>query len=138
MNKNLLNANEKGRLTERIAARKLKNKPSQAAINNALFLALKAEIKEAMDDGHNVFCIWETLHEEEKLKFSYETFRKYVKRIIHSPSDSAKQQMDPVAINTGNTNTAQKSTKKEEVTQPKNSGIPGFVYNPIPNKEDLF
>jgi len=128
MSKNISNASEKGRLTERIAARKLKKKPSQAAINKALFLALKEEIKEAMGDGHNIYCIWETLHEEGKLKFSYETFRKYVKRIIRSHSDSANQQIEVVAKNTENTNTVTKESFE----------IPSFKHNPIPNKEELY
>lgn len=128
MSKNLSNASENSRLTERIAARKLKKKPSQAAINKALFLALKDEIKEAMGDGHNVFCIWETLHEEGKLKFSYETFRKYVNRIIRAHSDNTNQQIESVAKNTENTNTAQKESFE----------IPSFKHNPIPNIEELY
>ena len=73
------------KLSVRIAAREVAKKPSPYAINRAAFLALRQDIKDAMADGWNVMSIWETLHEEGKVSFGYEAFRKYVNRLILLP-----------------------------------------------------
>ena len=56
-------------LSERITARMVKKKPSRSAQNRAAFLALRVDIKQALDDGWPVKSIWETLHEEGKIDF---------------------------------------------------------------------
>ena len=72
-------------LSERIAARTVKKKPSRSAQNRAAFLALRVDIKQALDDGWPVKSIWETLHEEGKVDFSYQAFRGYANRLVLSP-----------------------------------------------------
>ena len=74
------------KLSVRIATREVAKKPSPYAINRAAFLALRQDIKDAMADGWNVMSIWETLHDEGKVRFGYEAFRKYVNRLILLPT----------------------------------------------------
>jgi len=129
------------KLSVRIATREVAKKPSPYAINRAAFLALRHDIKDAMADGWNVMSIWETLHEEGKVSFSYEAFRKYVNRLILLPAptelatetEEVKAQKEPV------TETGQQSKKllsKKTAAQPLQNG--GFVFDPEPKKEDLF
>lgn len=69
-------------LSERIAERAAKKKPSRSGQNRAAFLALKSDVKSALDDGWSVKVIWATLHEEGKVAFSYQAFRAYVNKLI--------------------------------------------------------
>ena len=71
-------------LSARIAERIARKKPAGNVRNRAAFLALRGEVKQAMEDGWPVKTIWETLHDEEKVAFSYQAFRGYVNRLILS------------------------------------------------------
>jgi Family of unknown function (DUF5338) len=128
------------KLSVRIAAREVTKKPSPYAINRAAFLALRQDIKDAMADGWNVMSIWETLHEEGKVSFGYEAFRKYVNRLILLPppavateTEGAKAQNEP-PVETGQQ--PMKPLPKKTTAQPPQNG--GFVFDPEPKKEDLF
>lgn len=115
-------------LSERIAARAIKNKSplSHENENRALFLALRPEIKQAVDDGWPIRTIWETLHEEGKVTCGYDSFRRYTRHLILTPpSQNLKQleQSDP-------TRTARPKTDET----PR---VSGFTFNPSPKKEDL-
>jgi Family of unknown function (DUF5338) len=129
------------KLSVRIAAREVTKKPSPYAINRAAFLALRPDIKDAMADGWNVMSIWETLHEEGKVSFGYEAFRKYVNRLILLPPlvlaatelDVANAQNEP-SVETGQQPMG--LLPKKTAAQPPQHG--GFVFDPEPKKEDLF
>jgi hypothetical protein len=130
------------KLSVRIAAREVTKKPSPYAINRAAFLALRQDIKDAMADGWNVMSIWETLHEEGKVSFGYEAFRKYVNRLILLPTtivllsselEEANVQKEP-AVATGQQ--PMEPLPKKTTAQPSKNG--GFVFDPEPKKEDLF
>jgi hypothetical protein len=102
-------------------------------MNRAAFLALRNEVKQALDDGWPIKEIWETLHEEGSIAFSYTVFCRYVKRLIVRP----RQEMGIV--------TAPKTRKREPDPERSNSidknstaEIRRFTWNPIPNEEDLF
>jgi len=120
------------RLSARIAERTGRKTPSRHGMNRAAFLALRDDVKQALDDGWPIKEIWETLHEEAKIAFSYTVFCRYVKRLIVRPP----LQMGSMA--------AGKKRKREPEPEPskpvaKNStaGIRGFTWNPIPNEDDL-
>lgn len=106
-------------LSARIAERAQKPRASTRERNRAVFLALRAEIQQALADGWPVATIWRTLKEEQKVEFSYQAFRLYVKKLVGS---SARASTTPPPL-------PQKSVP------PK--GTTGFTYNPIPNKEEL-
>lgn len=129
------------RLSVRIAAREVAKKPSPYAMNRAAFLALRQDIKDAMADGWNVMSIWETLHDEGKVSFSYEAFRKYVNRLILLPAptvvtteiEEVNTQKKPVVETRQQTMSL---LPKKNAAQPPQNG--GFVFDPEPKKEDLF
>lgn len=113
-------------LSQRIADRATKKKPSRNAQNRAAFLAVREDIQQALNDGWPVKTIWETLHEEGKVSFSYQAFRGYVNRLILSstvkPDDNKRS-----------SNGSQSPAKKTE----KPATLAGFTFNPVPNKEAL-
>jgi len=123
-------------LSERIAARTVQKKPSRNAQNRAAFLALRVDIKQALDDGWPVKSIWETLHEEGKIEFSYQAFRGYANRLILSPSTTE------TLFRAENLPTQGSSDELKQATMPKPSQkksdpTTGFTFNSAPNKEDL-
>jgi hypothetical protein len=125
-------------LSERIAARSVKKKPSRSAQNRAAFLALRVDIKQALDDGWPVKSIWETLHEEGKIDFSYQAFRGYANRLILSPPATEPPAPPPVAEATpapGASNPTKPASPKTVVKKPDTAA--GFTFNSKPNKEDL-
>ena len=126
-------------LSERIAERAKRKKPSRNAQNRAAFLAVRADAKQALDDGWPVKSIWETLHEEGKVTFSYQAFRGYVNRLILAvktdkapppASESAKPGED-VKPEIAAASESASSTKQ------KPARMPGFIFQPNPDKKDL-
>lgn len=113
-------------LSERIAARAKAAKQSRGGKNRATILALRADIKGALADGWPIKAIWETLHDEGKVRFGYQSFRNYVNRLIlEKPATSLSS-------------TADKATDQTEKPTPaKSEGIAGFKFNSIAKKEDL-
>lgn len=130
-------------LSERIAARTAKQNPSRSAQNRATFLALRTEIKQAMEDGWPVKTVWETLQEEGKVSFSYQAFRGYVNRLILStPASQPIPVAAPVAPESPRAPMPEKQPKavvaeKKPVTIVKSESSPGFKFNPVADKKEL-
>jgi hypothetical protein len=118
----------KKNLSARIAERAAKKKPSRNAQNRAAFLALREDIKQALNDGWPVKTIWETLHEEGKITFSYQAFRGYVNRIIllakAAQTPPAEGKIDAKLV-------------PEEKSPKPPAGISGFKFDSTPSKEDI-
>ncbi|MBK6959228.1 MAG: hypothetical protein IPH22_13760 [Nitrosomonas sp.] len=55
-----------------------------------MFLLLRDEINEAIDDGWSVKYIWEVLSEEGKITFSYQTFLNLVNKYKTNSSLQSK------------------------------------------------
>ena len=106
-------------LSARIAAHVKQHPASPREHNLAVFLALLPEIRHAMDDGWAVATIWRTLRAEQKVTFSYQAFRLYVKKLIVAPARAR---------------TSTPSLPREPVSA---KATTGFTFNPIPNKEEL-
>ncbi|MEQ1779222.1 MAG: TraK family protein [Nitrosomonas sp.] len=68
-------------LSDRIALYADKNKSTGKQFLPA-FIALKPEIEQALKDGWKIRQIWNILHQEEKIKCSYQWFRTLVNRHI--------------------------------------------------------
>lgn len=108
--------------------------------NLVAFLAIKDDVEEALLKGFTAKAIWEHKVYLKEIDFGYEPFLKFTKQQIinkriasnSNPSEGTPKSKD------GDKPIQKKFKKKEEVTQPQNSGITGFVFNPVPNKEDLF
>ena len=84
-------------LSARIAERAARKKPPRNGQNRVTFLAMRGDVKQAIDDGWPVKTIWETLHEEGKVSFSYQAFRSYANRLILSSPASRATVPTPVA-----------------------------------------
>lgn len=113
-------------LSERIADR-LARKPKRSGQNKAAFLAVRDQIKQALDDGWSMKIIWETLHEEGSISFGYHAFVGYVNRLAIRNKSS---QPSSVA-------SASAPTQTENPAIPKSPAIGGFTFQSNPNKEDL-
>ena len=128
-------------LSERIAERATKGKPSRNAQNRAAFLAARAEVTQALDDGWPVKSVWETLHEEGKVTFSYQAFRGYVNRLILTAKPDAPHTsaIAPATFGEGAKPEASKPGAEgaSKTTNVKPGALPGFTFNANPDKKDL-
>jgi hypothetical protein len=126
-------------LSARIAERIARKKPAGNVRNRAAFLALRGEVKQAIDDGWPVKTIWETLHDEEKVAFSYQAFRGYVNRLILSPPANGEATPPVVADQSGQAapRSVPQSARTPAEWQPKKLAATGFTFNRTPKKEDL-
>ena len=115
-------------LSKRIAERVIRKKPSRRAQNRANFLALREEVKQALDDGWPIKTIWETLYDEKKIFFQYQAFRRYVNSLILSPPSYEKTM----------SNSKKKDYSETAAQKKETPNIGGFNYNPTPNKKNLF
>ncbi len=126
-------------LSARIAERVARKKPAGNVRNRAAFLALRGEVKQAIDDGWPVKTIWETLHGEGKVDFSYQAFRGYVNRLILSPP--ANGEGTPPVMAGPSRQAAPRSVPQSARTptewQPEKLAATGFTFNKTPRKEDL-
>ncbi|MDX6018615.1 TraK family protein [Shewanella indica] len=120
------------RYTEELAEwaeKRAKKKRRQDAVAVA-FLAVKANVSEAMAAGYALTTIYEHMHETGRIKCSYETFRRHVRRYIKA--GSAALPSTNLAKREPTEQKAKPAKAKQE--QPKKGG---FEYNATPNKEDL-
>jgi IS30 family transposase len=106
-------------LSERIADQLTAKKETSSGKNKAQFISLKADIEQAINDEWSLRQIYRTLHSEGQLTFSYETFRRYVKKLI--------------SIKTPD----QKIKEKDLTPEEKNKGKSGFQFNSVADKKDL-
>jgi hypothetical protein len=122
-------------LTELIAEEETKRKQKGTGVKNrAVFLVLREDIKEALEDGWALKQIYRTLYTQKKITFSYQTFVNYANDLILKPKQSqvlVKQE--------ANSNTpGQEQTVQSTQPKPKKSyELPGFTFDPIAKKEDL-
>lgn len=127
-------------LSARIAERTGLKNPVRGAKNRAAFLAVRLDVEHALNDGWPIKTVWETLFEEGKITCSYQAFRRYVNDLILSSADSLKNKKTSsidslpieleIAIETN-------QPAEEKTQQSLLQGLPGFVFTPTPNKEDL-
>jgi hypothetical protein len=90
------------------------------------FMAVRNDVEAALHAGFAAKTIWSNMQEAGRVDFCYETFLKHVKRCINTPL----------------ANQAAQTTKGKGKTAPgpvivAPPAIQGFVFNPVPNKEEL-
>ena len=100
-----------------------------SARNRAQVIALRNEIEQALKDGCSLAMIWNTLHEEHAIACGYETFRAHVRKLTqpHQVTHPA-----PITARSTHTNTPTKPAA------PRPPDTSGFVFNPVPNEEELY
>lgn len=99
-----------------------------AARNRAQIVALRREIAQALKDGCTLAMIWNTLHEEGTIEFGYETFRAHVRNLM--------QVTHPATSPTTDRSTPRAKPTKPAAPRPPDTS--GFVFNPVPNEEELY
>ncbi len=109
-------------LSERIAERARMKSSLAPRSNRAVVLALRADIQQALDDGWSVLTVHQTLHDEGRVTFSYQAFRRYVNQ-----------------IHLGKTSPAKPRQRQARKTDFKGGTSPtaGFSFDPSPKKEAL-
>lgn len=135
-------------LSERIAERAQKKKqPGRAGKNRAAFLAVRDEVRQALDDGWPVKDVWETLYAEGAIAFRYDAFIGYVKKLIRQPATAAAPSIPAVQEAPARPATPAKTptakpkpspapaTPEPVVTKPNTPA--GFSFDSTPRKEDL-
>ena len=127
-------------LSARIAERVARKKPAGNVRNRAAFLAVRGEVKQAIDDGWPVKTIWETLHDEGKVAFSYQAFRGYVNRLILSPPMNGEAAPTSVVADQSRQVAPRlppQSARTPAEWKPEKLAATGFTFNRTPKKEDL-
>lgn len=116
-------------LIESMMAADQNQRKTPARKNKVEFLALKDDISEALEKGWSVSAIWETLRDEGSFTASYNTFRLYVLEYLNGqkPGYSQKDSAAPQP---------KKLVKKHDGKKNTDS-MPSFIYNPIPNIDEL-
>ena len=112
-------------LSHRISQRVRDNRSSRNARNQAAFLAQRDEISNALKDGWTVYQIWETLHAEQKIAASYNTFCGQVKRLIVKPERAAYQHSAAASL----------PSPPRRLAKPNSPN--GFTFSSTPNDEDI-
>jgi len=110
-------------LSYRISQRVRDNRSSRNARNLAAFLAQRDEISRALQDGWTVCQNWETLHAEQRIATSYNTFCGQVKRLIVKPERTAYPASGPIRAPSP---AARRPAKPD-----------GFTFSSTPNDEDI-
>ena len=90
--------------------------------NVVAFLAVRADVKEAMDAGYALKTIWEHMRDIGKIPYRYETFLKHVRRHIKQASEPDVEPVTPPADPTA------------KMESPR---VSGFTFDATPKKEDL-
>lgn len=120
----------KKKLSERIAERAKEKKNSRNSKNRAQFFNVRDEIEEALGENWTIQDIWETLHAEGLITYSYNAFRNHVNIWKNSKKESNRPEKKPEQNNQkapGGQSTENKTTEQKK----------GFFINNSPNKEDL-
>ena len=124
-------------LSERVAMRAAKKKPSRRAVNRGAFLAMRSEVKQALDDGWPVKTIWETLQDEGLITFSYQSFRGYANRLILSqgkPAQPPGLAAQKRAVRSSDSETSPTTSERRSTGQARAGG---FRFESEPKEEDL-
>ena len=126
------------KLTELIALAEMQRRQQGTGIKNrSAFLALRNDIKEAILDGWALKQIYRTLHTQQKISFSYQTFVNYAKELILK-SKQAQNATKILNQCTKQETPEQKANLNDTETRIKKPPeLPGFIFNPIAKKEDL-
>ncbi len=90
----------------------------------AQFFSQKKFIEECLEANYTRKKIWEFLHENKCIDFSYMTMTKYINKYIIE-KEREKPQKGP------------ESLKEKEPEKKQSKPATGFTFNPVPKKEDL-
>ena len=112
----------------------VKQKQSRKRDKNLVaFLAVKADVQEALNEGYAAKTIWEHMRENKRIEFGYDTFLNYTNRQIRRHlSGDASIQSEPSTAPKGKKNIKPQEPQKT-ATKPQQLG---FTFDSSPKKED--
>lgn len=123
-------------LTEWVEKRAQKKRRQDAAA--VAFLAVRPDVKAAIEAGYALITIWEHMQETGKVKCSYETFRKHVRRFLKPTEEKPDSIRESTALASTRKECKNDQKTPEPARQKTNEQLHGFSFNAKPNKEDLF
>lgn len=122
-------------LSKRIGEEARAKKRTPAGRNRAAFLAVREEIRSALDDGWPIKAIWTTLRKEGAIDCGYDAFIRYVDRLISSaapePAPVARCQSEAVD------DSPVEARVQDAPPHKQTNAIAGFNFQPSLKKEDL-
>ncbi|WP_109246555.1 TraK family protein, partial [Massilia glaciei] len=90
------------RYSDELAAWIKQRKSTRREKNLVAFLAVRDDVKQAIEEGYAITTIWENLHEGKRIAFCYNTFLTYINRHIrHSvatPTNPVPDQLPALAV----------------------------------------
>ena len=99
------------------------------------FLAVRADVIEAIAAGFALKTIWEFLRETDRIPFRYETFLKYVRRhITEAPAGIPSLPQQTPRMKGAEKANGTKVDSRENRNPPS---VGGFIFNSNPRPEDL-
>lgn len=112
-------------------------------LNLVAFLAVKDDVKAAVDEGWATRTIWAHLVEHKRIPFGYDTFLKFVKQQIRGPH-AARRAVEAAVPGTPRRSAQVEQQRQAHMATPATAPrtkpldpLPGFTFNAAPNKEDL-
>lgn len=121
--------------------------PTRRDKNLVAFLAVRDDVKDALDEGYAVKTVWTHMHESKRIEFGYDTFLTYVKRHLRQADPQPAIAASPAASVWTLPREANAPKAADKPVQPKSvprqpaapaaSEPGGFTFNPAPNIEEL-
>jgi hypothetical protein len=110
----------------------------------AVFFGVADDVRAALDAGYSAKTIWSNLQETGRIDFRYETFMRYVNRLIKKgPEAKPGTQSGQNLVAAGAAPAAHEmppppaSTPRSSSAGPAlRAGMPTFKCNPLPHRED--
>lgn len=99
--------------------------------NLVAFLAVQNDVGAAIRAGYTVEIIWKYMRANQRIDFSYDTFRRYVHCLI-SDTDQFGQQATEDKASPQPPQQPGQHIPRSFPEKPK-----GFFFNPVPNKDEL-
>jgi len=106
--------------------------------NLVAFMAVRDDVKLAIDTGYSVKTVWANLRETGRIDLGYKTFLNYVRRCLGPlPDPTAASPVKPATTVTAAPPLSHESNPVKMPARVLPLAMPGFVYDPVPNKEEL-
>lgn len=105
--------------------------------NLVAFLAVREEVRAAVEAGYSIKSIWKNMREGGRIVASYDTFRRYMKRYLRPVAEANYAALPPNSASRLAPKSTQKGTRSRNASSPSKTKspdvIPGFTFNPKPN-----
>jgi hypothetical protein len=129
-------------LTEWVRQRGQTARPDR---NRVAFLAVKNDVREALEEGWPVKTIWSHMVEQKRIGFGYDTFLVYVKRHVNDAikpsgvSGSRRHSVRPLSpeARPSRQRKAEASPCRPDQMPHEPEQMSGFTFNAAPNREEL-